>query len=132
MGDNVLLSGAEAEIEVLINVWQVVSDELQDSPQEGPYMVSIWSDFDGPGGMLAEEWSIEETNASGVVELVVPVVAGEYFFVKVTEKNGSDNPIGDEEMPESKSGATPAEGNREQMNDSAWTAPIWFTLDGSD
>ena len=54
------------------------------------------------------------------------VEAGQYIYVEVTEENGQDNPLGDgDDETNNDTGAAGADGKRDNMNDSAWTSPIW-------
>ena len=71
-------------------------------------MAALWGTYDAVAG----------TN-----RIEVPVVAGEYIFVEVVERNGKDNPIadGDDEDEEEPIG------HRDNLNDSAWTSPVWFS-----
>ena len=45
----------------------------------------------------------------------------------MTEQDGSDNPVGDGEDETSVDGSSVPDGQRDDLNDSAWTTPIWFT-----
>lgn len=85
---------------------------------------------------MGSDWSVRSRSEAGlgsrtrfsvgtvIHEITVPVVDGEYIFLEVTEQEGKDNPVGDgidEEEPFSQ---------RDNLNDSAWTSPIWFTRGG--
>ena len=63
----------------------------------------------------------EYAKAGETTRIEVPVVVGEYIFLEIVEQNGKDNPIGDGGDVE------PPLGERDNMNDSAWTTPVWFT-----
>lgn len=78
----------------------VIGVEDPDEP-DASYRVQIFYD-DGPGGDLAEviETINVQGNQSNITFDHVPEVGG-YYFVKVTQKAGDDNP------------------------DDAWTSPIW-------
>ncbi len=55
MGDTVPLQIAEADVELLVKIWQSTGSD-GDSTDEGPYTVSIVSDPDGIGGRQASTW----------------------------------------------------------------------------
>lgn len=127
MGDTVMLDGDEDDVDVLVRIWQGAGSD-GDSTDEGPYTVTIFSDWDGIGNRLATVWDvIENIRTKELRRIRVPVLAGEYIYIQVTEQNGKDNPVGDgEDVFHNSTGAPGADGNRDDMNDSAWTTPIWF------
>ena len=127
MGDTVTLDGDEDDVDVLVKIWQGAGSD-SDSTDEGPYTVTIFSDWDGIGNRLATAWDvIENIPAQELRRIRVPVLAGEYIYLQVTEQNGKDNPVGDGvDVFDTSSGAAGSDGNRDDMNDSAWTTPIWF------
>lgn len=127
MGETVPIAGDEADVIVLVKVWQGVGTN-NDSTDEGPYTVDVLSDHDGFGGRRASVWTtVEDVPAETEIEIPLQVVAGEYIYLQITEQNGKDNPVGDgiDEFNNS-TGAAGNDGLRDNMNDSAWTSPIWF------
>ena len=57
----------------------------------------------------------------------VPVLAGEYLYLRVTEQGGRDNGIGQgDDLSNNATGADVPDGLRDDLNDQAWTSPIWF------
>jgi len=127
MGHTIHLDGDEADVEAIVKIWQAKGAD-GDSTHEGPYTVTIYSDADGIGGREAAVWSVH----AGIEEkketrIPLHVVAGEYIFVQVTEENGRDNPVGDgDDELDNATGAQGADGQRDDLNDSAWTSPVWF------
>ena len=91
----------------------------------------MFSDSDGIGGAKAAEWETFDIPASNTLEVILPVVAGEYLFLEVRETAGKDNAVGDGEDISSENGEPGADGERDNLNDSAWTSPVWFVLDES-
>lgn len=129
MGETVLLDEETADVELRVRISQLPGSD-GDPVDEGPYTVAIYSDWDGIGGRRAALWDrFENLEADQLHSIIVPVAAGEYFYIVVTEQGGKDNPVGDgEDDFDNDSGATGADGRRDDMNDSAWTTPIWFQL----
>jgi hypothetical protein len=126
MGDTVPLGASEAEVTLKVKVWQVKGAD-QDPVDEGPYTVDLVSDADGPGPRRASIWQTYTTAADGTLTVKVPVLAGEYDYLVITEQNGQDNPLGDGvDEVNNKTGDDKPDGKRDDMNDHAWTAPIWF------
>lgn len=127
MGDTVDLNRQEANVTLKVKVWQAAGHD-GDPTDEGPYTVEVVSDWQGKGGRLASVWNTYTTTASGELTRTIPVNAGEYFYLVVTEHNGKDNPFGDgTDEFNNETGEEGADGKRDDMNDRAWTAPIWFT-----
>ncbi|MCZ6652072.1 MAG: CehA/McbA family metallohydrolase [Planctomycetota bacterium] len=117
MGETVPLGAEERDVTISVTIHQLEANG--DPTDEGPYTVTVFSDADGIGGKKAAEWDTFPATV-GTTEFQIPVVAGEYIFIQVTEEGGKDNPIGDgedDELPE----------GRDDLNDSAWTTPVWFT-----
>ena len=56
-------------------------------------------------------------------ELNIPFTAGKgkYLYLHVKEQGGKDNPVGDGDDLD-------GDGKRDDLNDSAWTSPVWFDL----
>ena len=131
MGDTVELDGDEADVHVLLRIWQAAGSD-NDPTDEGPYTVTVFSDWDGVGERTASAWEdYENLQANRLHRIRVPVVAGEYIYIQVTEQNGKDNPIGEGvDVFNNETGAHDADGKRDDMNDSAWTTPIWFVSGG--
>lgn len=119
MGSVAPIPREEADVELIVTIQQQGS---QDETGEGPYEVIVYSDADGYGGQTAAEWDTFQAEA-GTTTFTVPVVGGEYLFLEVLETGGKDNPIGDGEDTEL------PRGERDDLNDSAWTSPLWFTYD---
>ena len=128
MGETVTLDSAEDDVDVLVRIWQATGSD-GDATDEGPYTVTIFSDWDGIGNRTAAAWDvIENIPEKELRRIRVPVQSGEYIYIQVTEQNGGDNPVGDgEDVFNNQTGDHAADGNRDDMNDSAWTTPIWFT-----
>lgn len=127
MGESVDLQADEADVEVLVRVWQTPGSD-NDPTDEGPYTVDIVSDWDGVDGRRAAEWETWEDVPSATVQTIpLHVVCGEYIYVRVTEQNGQDNGEGEgDDERDNATGAAGSDGLRDDMNDSAWTSPIWF------
>lgn len=119
MGENVPLTAEEADVTLLVDIHQLST--TNDPTDEGPYTVILFSDSDGVGGKKAAEWDTFDAKAGETTRIEVPVVVGEYIFLEIVEQNGKDNPIGEGEDVEAPFG------ERDNMNDSAWTTPVWFT-----
>jgi hypothetical protein len=126
MGDTVPLGVSAADVTLKVKVWQVAGVD-DDSTDEGPYTVDLVSDPDGPGPHRASIWKSYTTEADGTLSVIVPVLAGEYCYLVITEQNGKDNAKGEgvDEI-DNETGEPHADGKRDDMNDRAWTAPIWF------
>lgn len=63
------------------------------------------------------------------VEAVIPLrtARGQYLYLVVTEQNGKDNPVGEgEHIYINGTGASGADGKRDDPNESAWTSPVSF------
>lgn len=126
MGETVDLNAATANVTLKVKVWQVAGSD-GDPTDEGPYTVEVVSDWQGKGGRLASVWETYTTNANGVLTQSIPVNAGEYFYLVITEQNGKDNAEGDgTDEFNNETGEEGADGKRDDMNDHAWTTPIWF------
>ncbi|MCH7720670.1 MAG: CehA/McbA family metallohydrolase [Planctomycetes bacterium] len=119
MGGNVPLTTEEADVTLLVDIHQLST--TNDPTDEGPYTVILFSDSDGVGGKKAAEWDTFDARAGETTRIEVPVVVGEYIFLEIVEQNGKDNPVGDGEDVEE-----PLD-ERDNMNDSAWVTPVWFT-----
>ena len=129
MGETVPLEDEEQDVEVLVRVWQVAGSD-GDSTNEGPYTVELLSDWDGVGDRFATEWDQWEVPQNSLVARTVPAVAGEYFYLRITEQNGKDNPIGDgEDVFVNGTNTHQTDGKRDNMNDNAWTSPVWFVAE---
>jgi hypothetical protein len=127
MGETVPLETDEAEVDLLVKVWQGAGSD-GDPTDEGPYTVELIVDADGMGGAEAAPYSQTWTAPSGQL-LTIPFMAGRgrYLYVHVTEQNGKDNPYGDDTSENDKViGGKDETTKRQNMNDSAWTAPVWF------
>lgn len=128
MGDTVKLGADSANVELRVKVWQADGSD-GDKTDEGPYTIEILSDHDGIGKRRAAVWDTKENVPGGQLTKWgdIPVVDGEYIYIRVTEENGKDNPVGegDDEF-NNRTGHSGPDGKRDDMNDSAWTAPIWF------
>ena len=128
MGETVPIDGDEATVDVLVRAWQVEGSDNHPT-DEGPYTVEIMSDFDGIGEDTREaaRWQTETAEDGVVLRIPLEVVDGEYLYLIVTEQNGKDNPIGDgDDTQINATGKEGKDGKRDDLNDSAWTAPIWF------
>jgi hypothetical protein len=125
MGETVPL-GQDDEVEALVRVWQVPGSD-GDPTDEEPYTVEILSDWDGVGGRRATEWEEHDVPGDQLTTIPLEVVCGEYIYLRVTEQGGADNPVGEgEDTEDAATGALVADGFRDDLNDSAWTSPIWF------
>lgn len=130
MGETVPLENDQATVDVVIKIWQ--AEGADDDPiDEGPYTVSIIADLDGIGGSEAsEEESYNDIPSNKLRRIPFQVSKDSYLYVKVTEQNGKDNPIGQgKDDYDNQSGEAVPDGNRDDMNDSAWTSPIWFSFE---
>ncbi|MCH8823252.1 MAG: CehA/McbA family metallohydrolase [Planctomycetes bacterium] len=94
MGDTVPVKEGESEIELSVRIWQTMGSD-GDTVNEGPYTIFLYYDYDGIGG---SEASLKDTyyDIESHVETVLPVTISpnEYIYLRVTEQNGKDNPIG--------------------------------------
>ena len=126
MGETVDLSADEDDVDVLVKIWQAQGSD-GDSVSEGPYTVNVFRDPDGVGGQRASIlMTVEGIQCEMVRTIPLSVEAGQYIYVEVTEENGQDNPLGDgDDETNNDTGAAGADGKRDNMNDSAWTSPIW-------
>jgi hypothetical protein len=128
MGETVPLAADEQDVLLVVMVSQT-NDSNGDSASEGPYVATLYSDSDGIGGAKAAEWETFDIPAnSNLLEVEVPVVAGEYFYLEVHELGGTDNPTGQGVDETSTDGSDGSDGIRDDLNDSAWTSPIWLAL----
>ena len=128
MGETVPLADEEAEVVVILYVSQSQGSDGDDR-DEGPYLARLFSDADGIGGQTASEWDAFELSPSSqtVFEFPVSVVVGEYIYFEISETNGGDNPVGDGLDEFSTDGSEQPDGERDNLNDQAWTSPIWFS-----
>lgn len=121
MGEDVPLNAEEADVTLLVDIQQVPNGtDPANEGNDGAYSVILYSDSDGVGGRKAAEWDTFEARAGETNRIEVPVIAGEYIFIEIVEQGGKDNPIGDGEDEDGTEG-------RDNLNDSAWTTPVWFT-----
>ena len=68
-----------------------------------------------------------------LIKIPIRAVVGGYAYLRITEENGKDNPVGDgPDEVNNATGAPQADGKRDNLNDKAWTAPIWFSAGGGD
>jgi hypothetical protein len=127
MGERVPLGAAEAEVTLVVYVAQGGGTD-GDPTDEGPYEVTILRDEDGLGGHEAARLQETFTVQDGVATQVpMTVTAGEYLFLEVSELKGKDNPVGEgEDVLTATTGAHAADGKRDDLNDQAWTTPVWF------
>jgi hypothetical protein len=133
MGETIPLASAEADVELLVKVWQAPGSD-GDSVDEGPYTIDVVSDPDGVGGHEAsvEAPSKPHVPSGQLVTIPIRAVAGGYVYLRVTEENGKDNPVGDgTDEFNNTTGAHQPDGKRDNLNDSAWTSPIWFSGGGT-
>lgn len=128
MGETVGLSSSEEDVQLEISVWQAAGSD-GDSTEEGPYTVSIYTDADGIGGQTATLLdTVHGVKTKEVLRRPLQVSPGQYVFIEVTEENGKDNLEGDgEDEVDNATGEHGADGKRDDLNDSAWTTPIWFS-----
>jgi hypothetical protein len=128
MGDSVPLETEEAEVELLVKVWQGAGVD-GDDVDEGPYELRLVADADGVGGNEASPVIGSWIAASGS-QVVIPYMAvrGRYVYLHVREQGGKDNLVGDgEDVVDNATGSHDSDGKRDDQNDSAWTSPVWFT-----
>lgn len=127
MGDQIPLPEGESEVELLVKVWQGPGSD-NDPTEEGPYTVTVVNDRDGVGGQqAAEEPPIADIPSGQMRTIPVVVSPGQYIYISVTEQSGKDNPVGDgEDVQNNQTGQPGADGARDDMNDAAWTSPVWF------
>ena len=127
MGSTVQIDDDDADVDILVKIWQSEGSD-GDPTDEGPYTVTIFSDRDGIGNQAATIWNeIQDIPGGELRRIRASVLDGEYIYVKVTEQDGKDNPVGDgvDEFI-NETGAVGSDGQRDDMNDRAWTTPIWF------
>lgn len=113
---------------VRVKLWQLAGTD-GDPTDEGPYTVKVWSDRDGAGnGSRASVRSEFRNIAAGTLTAIpLEVVRGEYVFLEVVEEGGKDNPVGDgADEVINETGAAGSDKKRDNLNDTAWTSPIWF------
>jgi hypothetical protein len=127
MGETVPLEAEEAEVELLVKVWQGQGTD-GDPLDEGPYQVELVADPDGVGGNEASVTS--NWTATSGAQLSIPFMAarGRYVYIHVREQGGKDNLLGDgEDTVQNATGDEGSDGKRDDQNDSAWTSPVWFS-----
>ncbi len=128
MGETVPLTAEEQDVRLIVMVSQESGSD-GDSSAEGPYVATLYSDSDGVGGAKAAEWETFDIPAdTNLLEVDLPVVAGEYFYLEVRELGGTDNPTGQGADEIKADGSDGPDGIRDDLNDSAWTSPIWLAL----
>jgi hypothetical protein len=127
MGEFVPLPADEADVDLVVFIDQAAGTD-GDPTGEGLYSVAIYSDGDGVGGREAAIWD-SITVPQGVAHVVrAPVRAGEYLFLRVQERGGRDNPIGDGlDEWNAATGTEEPDELRDSLNDVAWASPVWFT-----
>ncbi len=130
MGDTVIIDDDPSSVDVVVKVWQATGSD-GDSIDEGPYTITVYGDNDGIGNNESAVWRVVPgVPANELRRIHITVDDGDYVFIKVTEENGKDNPEGDgEDEFDNETGDLVADGKRDDMNDSAWTTPIWFVED---
>lgn len=133
MGETVTITGNEEDVELEMSAWQGIGSD-GDSTDEGPYTFTIYLDSDGVGGQPASQLErIQHVAANQFLKRSIQVSPGQYVLIGVSEEKGKDNPLGDGDDEQNNStGADGADGKRDDMNDSAWTSPIWFSHGSSD
>jgi hypothetical protein len=127
MGETVPLESDDEEVTIIVKVWQGKGSDGDDT-KEGPYTIRIISDPDGVGGRQASQREeIKHVKENTETRIPITVAAGEYIYLEVKEENGKDNPVGDggDEFNNA-TGEIGSDNKRDDLNDSAWTAPIWF------
>lgn len=94
MGETVDLGAEEVTVKLKVKVWQVASSD-GDPTDKGPYAIDVVSGWDDLGKRRANigETYIVQSGPTRTID--VPVRAGEYFYLVVSEMNGKDNPLGD-------------------------------------
>lgn len=126
MGETVPVHGDRAKVDLIVKVWQTRGVD-GDALEEGPYTVEVVRDSDGRGGRLASRFETFTLRSSKEIRLRTSVVDGEYLYLKVCEQNGSDNPVGDgTDRNSNRTGKNGPDGLRDDLDDCAWTTPIWF------
>jgi len=111
MGETIPFKQGQNTVTLKVKVWQAKGSD-GDPVDEGPYTVVVMKDQDGVGGKAAAKWGAPHEVGDEMLEVPLEIKPGQYFYVKVSEQNGKDNPIGDDRDTD--------------MNDSAWTSPIWI------
>lgn len=126
MGEQVPLPEGESDVELLVKVWQGAGSD-NDPTEEGPYTVTVVTDRDGVGGQEAADEAPIVVRSGQLRTIPAVVKPGQYLYISVTEQGGKDNPVGDgEDVQDNQTGQPGADGARDDMNDSAWTSPVWF------
>jgi hypothetical protein len=128
MGETVPIPSERVDVEVTVFIAQAEGSD-GDDVDEGKYTVTVFSDSDGIGRHEASVWSqIEDVPSGAPFKFPLEILADEYIYLRITEQGGKDNPVGDGvDEVNNETGAHGADGKRDDMNDSAWTTPIWFT-----
>ncbi|NKB39025.1 MAG: hypothetical protein GKR93_17980 [Gammaproteobacteria bacterium] len=129
MGDSIEIGHDESTIDIKVQVWQASGID-QDPLDEGPYTIELLSDWDGVGEHEAAVWDVQKGVKTGELAMWqdIEVVDGEYIYIRVREEGGQDNLLGDgEDVLNNETGVHKKDGKRDNMNDTAWTSPIWFT-----
>lgn len=128
MGQIVQLPTQESDVTLIAFVTQGTGSD-GDSTDEGPYTVRVWSDPDGIGGQTAAAGPTMIVAGGAAGDLPFSAQAGSYVFLEVVEQNGKDNPVGDGEDNDINATGLPGQdGQRDDLRDTAWTSPVWFTL----
>lgn len=126
MGESVEIDDNGVSVDVIVNVNQGNGSD-GDSADEGPYTVQIIRDTGGTGGPQAQiSQTVRDVAAGTDHRINLSVTPGEYFYISVTEQGGKDNPFGEGKDITSADGTAIPDGKRDNLNDSAWTAPVWF------
>lgn len=123
MGDSVALEEEGNDVQVLVRIWQASGFD------EGPYAVTLYRDVDGVGGREAGP-SLKLRGIATGEERSIPlrVRPGEYLFLEVTEMGGKDHLEGEgQDRIVNATGEPGSDGQRDNLNDSAWTSPLWFS-----
>jgi hypothetical protein len=128
MGDTVPLEDEQADVTVVVRVWQAPG-VTNDALEEGPYEIDVWRDEDGIDNQQAAKMApTHAANTGEELRFPLHVTRGQYFFLEVRETNGKDNLLG--EGDDERNNANPddhhPDGLRDNPNDTAITAPIWF------
>ena len=124
MGQTVPLT-KEAEVTMLVHVVQAGGSD-GDPTDEGAYTARLYADQDGVGGSFAAEFAEYQLDSVGDWQFPVTVSPGQYFFIEIEEQGGRDNPTGQGDDETSADGTMGSDGQRDNMNDSVWTSPMWF------
>ena len=131
MGETVPLADAEEDVVLVVKVWQAPGSD-GDPVNEGPYDVDIYRDPDGVDNQQVSKIAPTRQVTDGQeARFPLHALRGQYVYIEVRETAGKDNPLGEgDDEVDNATGDHVADGKRDDLNDTAITAPIWFGAPG--